>query len=109
MGRFNNGGIAAMTAEDFPPAIDGYAIEEKLGTGAYGITFLARDKEGKPYALKLLRPDAPAEGRQRMDNEEHALRHISHPAFPTFVGAGAFDGRPYILMSYAEGLTIRNW
>lgn len=98
-----------MTSETIPTEIDIYSIQEALGTGAYGITYLARDKAGRAYALKLLRSDAPSEGRQRMENEEHALRQIDHHAFPTFVRSGTFASRPYIVMSYAEGLTLRSW
>ena len=98
-----------MTESEFPAEICGFPVEKRLGNGAYGVTYLVRGPDKVPYALKILRTDAPAEGRQRFENEEHALKSIEQKAFPYFVRADQHDGRPVLIMQYAEGQTVKSW
>jgi len=37
--------------------VAGYRIERQLGEGATGVVYEARDSQGIPLALKLLRPE----------------------------------------------------
>lgn len=95
--------------DEYPRVFAQYRVEKALGPGgAYGITFLVRDEKNDPYALKWLKPDAPREGRFRFENEAWALQKVSHPSLPKFVGKGEQSGRPYIVMTFFPGQTLRS-
>jgi HD superfamily phosphohydrolase len=87
------------------PEFIGYTTAAELGLGAYGDTFLAHDEEEIPYAIKWMKPDAP-DAPARFKNEVWALRELRHHSIPVFKDQGELEGRPYIVMSYAEGLTV---
>lgn len=97
-----------MSDETLPETFGSYVVEKVLGPGAYGLTFLVRDEQKQPFALKWLKDDAPAEGRFRFENEIWALSNLSHRSLPRFVGKGEQAGRPYIVMSFFPGSTLRH-
>ena len=92
--------------EFHPEKIGTYRVKRFLGPGAYGQTYLVLGADDELLALKWLRQDAPREGRFRFENEAWALKRLSHPSVPRFVAEGDHEGRPYIVMSYAEGVTL---
>jgi HD superfamily phosphohydrolase len=94
---------------DYPARFGEYVVDRALGAGgAYGVTFLVHDAEGKPFALKWMKPDAPREGAERFENEIWALKKLKHPFVPRFFNQGELNGRPYIVMSFASGKTLRS-
>jgi serine/threonine protein kinase len=48
-----------------------YTIEQELGQGRFGITYLARDRKGKPLVIKTLKDDVLAA--QITDEERNHL------------------------------------
>lgn len=96
-----------VVGENHPVAFGTFVVERVLGPGAYGITYLVRDEDSQPLALKWLKADAPAEGRFRFENEVWALSKLNHRSVPKFVRKGEHEGRPYIVMSYFPGTTLR--
>ena len=42
-----------------PERIDEFVLEERLGTGGYGVVYAATDSEGRRVALKVLRLVVP--------------------------------------------------
>jgi serine/threonine protein kinase len=86
-----------------------YAIEREIGRGATAIVYLARDAEtGRMVALKVLR-DALLESRSVV----HFLREIEHQQGLTHesvvpvLDSGEADGRPFIVLPYMDGGTLR--
>lgn len=87
-----------------------YRVEEKLGTGGFGVVLRARHiKEGHDLGdvvLKFLHPQMASSHsfRQRFLNEAKAARKL---ASPHIIKVFDFDfderGHPYIVMEYLEG------
>ena len=93
-----------------------YFLEKKLGRGAMGQVYLARDKkfEKRRVAVKTVRPDLlnsedlqEGEAIVRFGREAQAAASIQHP---NTVGVTDFgetaDGVFYLVMEYVEGETL---
>jgi tRNA A-37 threonylcarbamoyl transferase component Bud32 len=90
-----------------------YRLEERLGGGAMGIVYRARDLElERDVALKVLRADMvdPEEGTARFLREAEAMASIQHAAIITVHDRGyAPDGRPYIVMELLDGQPLSDF
>ncbi len=92
------------------PALGRYEIEGKLGEGAMGVVYRARDRAvGRPVALKMLSDDLPAEDEilQRFRREAEAIGRLSHPNIVTVYDMGETDGHLYMAMELLEGEDLR--
>src|SRR3984957_2417048 len=87
-----------------------YRILEKIGSGAMGDVFRARDERlGRDVALKLIRPassDNPDHLR-RFELEARAAAALNHPNIVAIYDVGFSDGTPYIVCELLEGKTLR--
>ena len=83
----------------------------RLGEGAFGEVFLARDPSlDRLVALKLLRPEIasrPGVGEQLL-TEARTLAKLHHPNVVTIHGAATNAGRPGFWMEYIEGETLED-
>jgi serine/threonine protein kinase/Tol biopolymer transport system component len=90
--------------------IDHYRVIEKIGAGAMGEVFRARDERlGRDVALKLIRPassDNPDHVR-RFELEARAAAALNHPNIVAIYDVGLDDGSPYIVCELLEGKTLR--
>ena len=90
--------------------IAGYTIESKLGRGAMGILYVARQRSpDRRVALKLITP-AFAEDqtfRRRFLREAAAAAAIEHPHILPVYAAGDADGTLYIATRLVEGRDLR--
>ena len=61
-----------------PDQIDEFRLENRLGSGAFGVVYSARDSQGRRVALKLLRPELSDDQRlrRRLGREAEALRRV---------------------------------
>jgi eukaryotic-like serine/threonine-protein kinase len=95
-----------MTGQD----IGHYRIREKIGSGAMGEVFRARDERlGREVALKLIRPassDNPDHLR-RFELEARAVAALNHPNIVAIYDVGFNEGSPYIVCELLEGKTLR--
>lgn len=92
-----------------PVRFGSYEVDEVLGEGSFGRTFLVHDRNveaSPPYALKWLKSSAESGADKRFENEAWALENFDHPAFPKLIHRGKERDRPYLVMTYAEGKTI---
>ncbi len=83
-----------------------YRLERRLGLGGMAVVHLARDTLlDRPVAIKLLaeRFEDDRELRERFLREGRFAAQLSHPNVVAVFDTGEEDGRPYIVMEYADG------
>ncbi|MBA2542464.1 MAG: protein kinase, partial [Deltaproteobacteria bacterium] len=109
------------TASDAPAAppgvvvtgmkIDRFVVEERLGAGAMGVVYAARDPElDRRVALKLIRASTRHAGlAARLVREAQALARVSHPNVVVVHEVGDHDGQVFVAMELIAGETLRSW
>jgi eukaryotic-like serine/threonine-protein kinase len=87
-----------------------YELLEPVGTGGMGEVFRARDHDlHRDVAIKFLPaqfasdPDRLA----RFEQEARTASSLNHPNIVTIHEIGRQDGRPFIVMEYVDGETLR--
>jgi serine/threonine protein kinase len=88
-----------------------YEILDKLGEGAMGVVYRARDATlGRVVALKMLSADLGAEEElhQRFQREAEAIGRLSHPNIVTVYDVGEAAGQLYMAMELLEGDDLRS-
>src|SRR5215472_5503166 len=88
-----------------------YRVLEKIGAGAMGEVFRARDERlGRDVALKLIRPgygDNPDHLR-RFEQEARAAAALNHPNILAIYDVGLEGKTPYIVSELLQGKTLRH-
>ena len=88
-----------------------YEILDKLGEGAMGVVYRARDATlGRVVALKMLSTDLGAEEElhQRFQREAEAIGRLSHPNIVTVYDVGEASGQLYMAMELLVGDDLRS-
>lgn len=93
------------------PTFGRYEILDKLGEGAMGVVYRARDTAlGRVVALKMLSAEMRSEDDlfRRFQREAEAVGRLSHPNVVTVYDGGDYEGRLYMAMELLEGEDLRS-
>jgi len=84
-----------------------YRLDERLGGGGGGQVWKAWDPElARPVAIKFVRGTAP-DDLARFEREARAVARLAHPHIAALYEAGEEAGRPYLVLEYVPGATLR--
>jgi predicted Ser/Thr protein kinase len=102
-------GKPVKTADGEPKKLGRYQLVDRIGAGAMGIVYRARDPElGRDVALKLLkRPEASLT--DRLIREARSMAKVNHPNVVGVYDVGVADSHTYIAMELVEGQSLRVW
>jgi Tol biopolymer transport system component/tRNA A-37 threonylcarbamoyl transferase component Bud32 len=89
--------------------LDRYVVEARLGEGGMGVVYKARDTRlDRTVAIKVLPPDRllDPERRRRFVQEAKAASALNHPNIVAVYDVSADAGVDFIVMEYADGVTL---
>jgi eukaryotic-like serine/threonine-protein kinase len=94
-----------------PPApvlLDRYRLQRRLGAGAFGTVWLARDERlEREVAVKILPRERTMSGPPgRFEREARAAARLSHPAIVTLYEAAVDDEGAYLVSELVRGETL---
>ena len=89
-----------------------YLVKRKLGHGGFGVVYLASDEKmlSRPVVVKVLHEgEVKNEWTVRKFKQEiEALARIDHPSIVGIFDVGELpDGKPFIVMQYVDGFSLR--
>jgi serine/threonine protein kinase len=106
----------SVRIEQVQRAFTSYAVERELGSGGAATVYLAHDqKHDRKVAIKILHTELAAVlGAERFLQEIRVTANLQHPHILGLIDSGVFGedagelaGRPYYVMPYVEGESLR--
>ncbi len=93
-----------------PTAMAGYDLLDKIGEGGMGQVHRAIQLSlGRTVAIKFLTPlSADFSARFGLHRESRLMAALAHPHVVTIYDCGQTEGRPYLVMEYVDGATLRS-
>ena len=101
---------AAPVPADASPGLGGtirdrYTISKRLGSGAFGSVWMARDERlQRDVAVKILARELVSDG--RFEREARAAARLSHPGIVTLYEALVDDDGAYLVSELVDGATL---
>jgi serine/threonine-protein kinase len=99
-----------------PQRLGRYVIERRIGRGAMGAVYLAKDPRiNRPVALKAIpiekefEDDELREARLRFYREAESAGRLAHPNIITVFDAGEDKGLAYIAMEFVPGIPLKKF
>src|SRR5262249_14437958 len=89
-----------------------FQLLERVGVGAYGAVWRARDTElDRVVALKIPHSGLLIEGdeRERFQREARAAAQLRHPGIVTVHEGVTLDGLPAIVADFVTGVTLKDY
>src|ERR1700722_482909 len=105
-------GLARTPLRDTDPSwVGAYRLQARLGAGGMGVVYLAAAQDGRPVALKVLRPEmaGDAEFRKRFSREVTALHRVQGVCTVRVIDADTTADQPYLVTEYAEGPSLAEY
>jgi len=104
-----SGSASASGRPKTTSALGDFDILKRLGAGAMGVVYLARQRSAdRLIALKVLSKALASQREyvQRFFREAAVLSRLHHPNIVEFCGAGEENGVPYFAMEFIDGFTL---
>ena len=98
-----------MAAQDrIPDRLGPYRLRERIGEGGMGAVYLARDRERRMVAVKVLHSRVAEEpnARRRLAREVEVMRRVRSPYVAEVLDADVTGKFPYIVTRYVPGHTL---
>jgi tetratricopeptide (TPR) repeat protein len=95
-----------------PVRIGRFTLRTRVGAGAMGVIFSARDETlERELAIKVVHAHRArsVHARERMLREARAMARVSHPNVVAIYEAGEHEGQVFIAMEFVEGTTLATW
>ncbi|MEM8817481.1 MAG: protein kinase [Pseudomonadota bacterium] len=99
-----------------PDRLGRYVIERRIGRGAMGAVYLAKDPRiNRPVAVKAIpiekefEDEELKEARLRFYREAESAGRLTHPNIITVFDAGEDKGQAYIAMEYVPGIALKEF
>lgn len=87
-----------------------YKVLERIGSGGMGVVYRGEHLLiGRPLALKFMHQHLVANERflQRFEHEARISSRLKHPHAVLIYDYGVFEGRPYIVMEFIQGRSLK--
>ncbi|CAK0772795.1 eukaryotic-like serine/threonine-protein kinase [Gammaproteobacteria bacterium] len=100
------------TAVVSPATIGRFRVLRELGKGAQGVVYLAQDPQlQRNVAIKTLRLQFKElrEQQTMLLQEARTVGRLSHPNIISIYEAGEFEGRPYLVFEFVDGLSLKEY
>ncbi|WAS92245.1 serine/threonine-protein kinase [Nannocystis punicea] len=97
---------------NMPERLGRYRLIERLGSGAMGVVYAARDDAlARKVAIKVLLRGATADPHalRRLAREAQAMARIAHPNVVVVHEVGESDGLLFVAMEMVDGVTLDQW
>jgi serine/threonine protein kinase len=90
--------------------LDAFEIKDVIGHGAFSEVYLAEDPQGRKVVLKLPHDAIIGDTAtfDRFRRELEIAKRLDHPGIQHSYDLGAHRSRPYLVMEYVEGETLRD-
>ncbi len=88
-----------------------YRLESRIGSGGMSTVYRAHDETLERFvAIKLMNREVASDSDQleRFRREARAVARLSHPNIVHVIDAGEDEGRPYIVLEYVDGETLKD-
>jgi len=115
-GSFNTTSDAQLGNGNVPERLGRYVIERRIGRGAMGAVYLAKDPRiNRAIALKVIsiekefEDEELREARLRFYREAESAGRLTHPNIITVFDAGEDKNLAYIAMEFVPGIPLRDF
>lgn len=92
--------------------IEGFIIEQKIGTGRMGEVYKAREnKTGQLVAIKIFSPRVMVNPHKLkiLQRELVIIRQLKHPHIVQFLGHGVAGNLLYFIFEFIDGITLKKF
>ena len=104
--------LASLSLKEAGFRIGQYSIERAIGSGGFGVVYLARDLHlDRLVALKVPRPEVlvNSEKLRRFRNEATLAAKLNHPLIVSVYEANLDSSPPYIASAFCDGPNLMEW
>ncbi len=94
-----------------PRQVGRYRLSARLGSGGMGVVYLGAAEDGRPVAVKVLRPQLAEdrEFRTRFGREVAALVRVEGVCTVRVIEADTTSARPFLVTEYADGPSLAEY